>query len=161
MKCAQCQNEMTAQERFCSRCGRDSGLDRTQAIPPRVLETHWEVHVKVFAWILIGCAALMALPGFGLLFGQSFMMMAHPRSFGRPFLALLGLLVLTVPTLIICVGVALLQYREWGRICALVLSALLVILFPFGTALGIYGFWVLTSQGGSANYRMNSTRLAT
>jgi hypothetical protein len=50
-------------------------------------------------------------------------------------------LVLGLPGLI--GGVGLLQYKPWARITVIVLSALDLIHVPFGTALGIYGFWVL------------------
>jgi hypothetical protein len=50
-------------------------------------------------------------------------------------------LALSVPGII--AGVGLLQHREWARILTIVLSALDLINVPFGTALGIYGLWVL------------------
>jgi hypothetical protein len=40
-------------------------------------------------------------------------------------------------------GLGLLQYKPWARILVIVLSALDLFNIPFGTALGIYGFWVL------------------
>jgi hypothetical protein len=49
-------------------------------------------------------------------------------------------------------GVGLLQYQSWGRTLALVMSAIDLIKIPFGTALGIYGFWVLLSERGRAYY---------
>ena len=42
-------------------------------------------------------------------------------------------------------GIGILQFRPWARILVIVLSALDLIHVPFGTALGIYGFWVLLS----------------
>ena len=40
-------------------------------------------------------------------------------------------------------GFGLLQLRQWGRILTLILSGFELLSIPFGTALGIYGFWVL------------------
>ena len=40
-------------------------------------------------------------------------------------------------------GIALLKYRNWGRILTVIVSILGIIDFPVGTALGIYGLWVL------------------
>ena len=40
-------------------------------------------------------------------------------------------------------GIGLLQYQSWARITIIVISALDLIHIPIGTALGIYGFWVL------------------
>ncbi|HLK19760.1 MAG TPA: hypothetical protein VKT81_12430 [Bryobacteraceae bacterium] len=50
-------------------------------------------------------------------------------------------------------GVGLLQYRSWARITIIVISALDLIHIPFGTALGIYGFWVLLNPQTEAMFR--------
>jgi hypothetical protein len=56
----------------------------------------------------------------------------------------LAVLVLSLPGLII--GIGLLQFRPWARIGGIVLSALDLFGFPFHTALGIYGLWVLLNR---------------
>jgi len=43
-------------------------------------------------------------------------------------------------------GIGLIQFKPWARIVIIVLSALDLINIPIGTALGIYGFWVLLSK---------------
>ena len=53
-------------------------------------------------------------------------------------------LVLSLPGVI--AGIGLLQYREWARVVTIVLSALDLLNVPFGTALGVYGLWVLLNQ---------------
>ena len=53
-------------------------------------------------------------------------------------------LILSVPC--IAAGIGLMNYREWGRILALVLSILNLFNIPFGTVLGVYGLWVLLNQ---------------
>ncbi len=53
--------------------------------------------------------------------------------------------VLSVPE-IIC-GAGLLGFRPWARILGIVLSGFSLLKFPIGTALGIYGLWVLTAEG--------------
>jgi hypothetical protein len=53
------------------------------------------------------------------------------------------ILVLSLPSII--AGVGLLKYRPWARILTIVLSALHLLNIPLGTALGVYGFWVLLS----------------
>ncbi len=50
-------------------------------------------------------------------------------------------LLLSLPGLI--AGFGLLKLRPWARILTIVLSALNLLNVPFGTALGIYGLWVL------------------
>ena len=42
-------------------------------------------------------------------------------------------------------GMGLLRAQGWARTLATVLCALLVISFPFGSVIGAYGLWVLTS----------------
>jgi hypothetical protein len=51
---------------------------------------------------------------------------------------------LSLPGLI--AGVGLLNLRPWARTLAIVLSALNLLHVPFGTALGIYGLWVLLQE---------------
>ncbi len=43
-------------------------------------------------------------------------------------------------------GYGLLQYKPWARVLGIVLSALNLINFPFGTVFGAYGLWVLLSK---------------
>ena len=43
----------------------------------------------------------------------------------------------------IIVGFGLTRFRNWGRIGGIILSALNLLNFPFGTALGLYGLWAL------------------
>lgn len=54
------------------------------------------------------------------------------------------LLVLSLPGLI--VGIGLLEFRSWARVAGIVLSAINLLHIPFGTALGIYGLWVLLNR---------------
>jgi hypothetical protein len=48
----------------------------------------------------------------------------------------------------IIIGLGLYRLRPWSRIWGIVLSIVSLIAFPFGTALGIYGLWVLFSKDG-------------
>ncbi len=52
------------------------------------------------------------------------------------------LLVLSLPGAI--VGWGIYRFRPWAKSMGIVISAFDLIGFPFGTALGIYGIWVLT-----------------
>lgn len=49
--------------------------------------------------------------------------------------------VLAVPGLV--AGIGLLRMRPWSRILTIVVSALELLSFPIGTALGVYGLWVM------------------
>lgn len=67
-----------------------------------------------------------------------------------PILSLIGafvfvlLLVLSLPGAI--GGFGLLSFKPWARILVIVLSAFELFSIPFGTALGIYGLWVLLNR---------------
>ncbi|MGH9609912.1 MAG: hypothetical protein ACRD34_09580 [Bryobacteraceae bacterium] len=56
------------------------------------------------------------------------------------------LFVLSLPSII--GGWGLLQFRPWARILMIVISALDLLHVPIGTAIGIYGLWVLLSEPG-------------
>jgi hypothetical protein len=46
----------------------------------------------------------------------------------------------------IVIGIGLVRLRPWARIGGIVVSILSLIVFPFGTILGVYGLWVLFSK---------------
>jgi len=54
----------------------------------------------------------------------------------------IAILIFSVPGLI--GGIGLLSMAPWSRVFMIVISALYLLHIPFGTALGIYGLWVLT-----------------
>lgn len=64
-----------------------------------------------------------------------------------PFMAIIGLLVV----LVICLealpafiaGIGLLKMKSWSRILTIIVSIFHLLSFPIGTALGVYGIWVL------------------
>lgn len=61
---------------------------------------------------------------------------------GTVFVVLIG--ILSIPSL--AAGFGLLNYRPWARVVTIILSALQLTNIPLGTALGIYGLWVLLNQ---------------
>jgi hypothetical protein len=70
--------------------------------------------------------------------------------FAVPLVGLIGsiivfiLLVVSLPA--VAAGVGLLRMEPWARILTIVVSALHLFNIPFGTALGIYGLWVMLSD---------------
>jgi predicted ferric reductase len=65
--------------------------------------------------------------------------------------AFIVITLVSVPTLI--GGIGLLKYREWARILTIVMSALHLLSIPLGTALGVYGIWVLTKDETRALFK--------
>jgi hypothetical protein len=54
------------------------------------------------------------------------------------------ILVLSVPGIV--AGWGLLNFKPWARVLTIVLSALNLMNVPIGTAIGVYGLWVLLNQ---------------
>ena len=48
----------------------------------------------------------------------------------------------------VAVGVPLRRRRPWSRMAALMLGSIDLLLLPYGTALGLYGLWVLLHEDG-------------
>jgi len=114
-------------------------------------------HVKILGILHIIYAGLVVLAGIvvlvvmGGIAGIISTSDTSPDSqIAPPILGLIGigvfclLLVLSLPGII--GGFGLLQFKPWSRILVIVLSALELISVPFGTALGIYGLWVLLNR---------------
>jgi hypothetical protein len=60
------------------------------------------------------------------------------------FLAVSIMVVTSLPSIVI--GYGLYQRLAWSRVAGIIISILSLISIPFGTALGIYGLWVLFSK---------------
>jgi hypothetical protein len=98
--------------------------------------------------ILAGVIVLVVMGGIASFVGISDH--SPDSAFAIPILGGIGgfvfvlLLVLSLPGMI--GGFGLLQFRSWARILVIILSALELLSVPFGTALGIYGLWVLLNR---------------
>jgi hypothetical protein len=112
-----------------------------------------EQHLKILGIlnIVFGglgiCGALVILFVFGIPAG---LVVADGDPDAAGTLSILGVVggfifllatIFSVPALI--AGIGLLKYREWARIWTIVASVLHLINIPFGTALGVYGLWVM------------------
>jgi hypothetical protein len=118
-----------------------------------------QTHLKVLAVLHIVFGVLGVLIGLGVfaMFGgiAGLIQMDHDpdAAFVVPMMGAIGAfvlicaLVLSVPGII--AGWGLLSFQPWARILAIVLSILHLVNIPFGTALGIYGLWVLFSNEGA------------
>lgn len=54
------------------------------------------------------------------------------------------MLSLMIPSIVL--GIALLGFRAWARTFGIILSILELVNVPLGTAVGLYGLWVLFSE---------------
>ena len=117
-----------------------------------------EQHVKVLGILNIVAGGIGALGGIIILiiFGGAYGIVGAVSNYeseaavALPVIAIVGLaiavLVLIISAPAIIAGIGLLQMRPWSKIVGIVVSALHIFNVPFGTALGIYGLYVLCSQ---------------
>ncbi|MGH9581434.1 MAG: hypothetical protein ACRD4O_00670 [Bryobacteraceae bacterium] len=116
-------------------------------------------HVKIVAILNIALGALGALAGLVILVIAGSIAgvigrWANPQDAIAiiPILTGIGiaiaifLFVLSLPSIV--GGWGLLQFRPWARILMIVISALNLLHVPIGTAIGVYGLWVLLSNEG-------------
>lgn len=115
-----------------------------------------QTHVKVLGVLMLVLSALGLLTalGVGAMFGIGAMATVASgdgdAALAAPIIGITGtvvtafLVIISLPGLI--AGWGLLSYKNWARIVAIVLCVLHLFNFPFGTAMGIYGLWVLLNK---------------
>ncbi len=117
-----------------------------------------DAHVRILAilhialgvfGLLMGAAVLVIFGGLAGWIGLKGAHLSPNTLVAVPILSLVGgaicllLVVLSLPGLI--AGFGLLRFRPWARVLTIVLSAIELLNVPLGTALGVYGLWVLLS----------------
>ncbi len=60
-------------------------------------------------------------------------------------IALLAIVAVSAPSIV--AGIGLLKFRPWARVLSMVLSVIHLFNVPLGTALGVYGLWVMLQPG--------------
>ena len=109
-----------------------------------------EHHLKILGILYIvigGLGVAAALIVFGIIGGIAGIARAGEHPEAVPFLVLLGglamvvVLAMSAPSII--AGIGLLYFKPWARVLTIILSVIHLFNIPFGTALGIYGLWVL------------------
>ena len=119
-------------------------------------------HIRILGILNIIMGSLTALVGVFLLFVMggvaAFLTQAVNRGYtndpdsamAAPIIASIGFglaiffLVVAAPSIL--GGWGLLNYRPWSRILMIVVSVLHLLHIPLGTALGVYGLWVLFNE---------------
>ncbi len=112
-------------------------------------------HVRILGILNIvmgGLTALIGIVVFVILGGIAGTGQLDNPDVPAPLIAGIGFaigvffLILAAPSII--GGWGLLNFRPWARILVIIVSILHLLNFPFGTALGVYGLWVLLSEQG-------------
>jgi len=159
--CPRCRGAVEETHRFCSNCGWNLAAP-IAARPAR----NFDAHVKVLAILLITTGVLSLLGGLGLMVAAGVVAGIVNEAIHEVLPAgLLAPMVLMLPWFLIgfaaaklAAGFGLLDYAPWARSLAVALCVLGLLNFPFGTALGIYGLWVLLSAPGQEHYRQAMAR---
>ena len=106
------------------------------------------IHLVFGALGIVGAVVILGI--FGGLAGLAGAAQDADAHLAVPILGGIGgliavvVLAISIPGLI--AGIGLLQFRPWGRILGIVISAVNLVNVPFGTALGIYGLWALLNR---------------
>jgi hypothetical protein len=114
-------------------------------------------HVKVLGilHIVLGSLGILAAIIVLLIFGglTAVAGLSDHSVEGLPAIPVLGAIGTFVFILLLCLslpgliaGIGLVQFKPWARILGIVISALDLFSIPIGTALGIYGLWVLLNR---------------
>jgi hypothetical protein len=125
-----------------------------------------EVHVKILGILYIAIGALgvaASLVVLGIFGGIAGLSRIGGRSEAAPVMGLLGfalmLVILAISAPSIIAGVGLLKFQPWARILTLILSALHLFSIPIGTALGVYGLWVLLKRDTEPLFRRGTIQV--
>jgi hypothetical protein len=107
-----------------------------------------DTHVKVVGWLWIANGVLAILMVvLGLIIAN-----LNIPSAQDSILVTSGVLCCFVPAIAadFAAGLGLLQYKSWARILAIILGIINLILFPIGTALGIYTLIIMFNEEAKA-----------
>jgi len=116
-------------------------------------------HVKIVGLLhlIMGAMGLVALGFIFILVVLGFSLAEFDGAEGHVLFGVLSTLLIvitmvsTVPDLI--VGYGLIKRCSWARTATIILSVINLFAFPFGTALGVYGLWVMFQAGAVEQFR--------
>jgi hypothetical protein len=136
----------------------------TQAAAPRSADSHVDlVGVLFIVWgaltILIGISTL------ALGMAAASLISAAAEAGRGQFAASLTAATFTLFALLailwgaahVAVGLLLRRRRHWSRLGAILLSSVDLLLLPYGTALGVYGLWVLLRDDSKRLFDMQNS----
>lgn len=163
--CSHCGAQVEESHRFCARCGQSLVASAAPA-PPARLARDYGRHVRLLAVVLMIWGGLGLLAMLGVLFSLGPLSTILARvtesslasSFLHSVLVSLAWVLVAFSAAALAAGMGLLDYRPWGRWLALGVCVLALFRFPLGTAVGIYGLWVLLSAGGEQHYQQEAAR---
>jgi len=152
MFCDRCGTQLPDSANFCTKCGRSFA----PVAPLMPVKSRIAGHIRLLGILWIALSAFRLLPGVVLWIITSPEVRIFPPDvpeFLVPMLRSFAVLFVIGGLAGLTAGWGLLARQPWGRMLALVLGALSLLDMPFGTALGIYTFWVLLPAQSEEEYR--------
>lgn len=117
-------------------------------------------HIKIVGLVNLLYSALGLLGAAGVLFGGIFSSLATLNPVvlvvGTMTSALIAILLGALSLFGLLAGFALLNHQQWARYVILVVSALRLLSWPWGTLFGGYSIWVLTHEETRSLFAMRS-----
>ncbi|HKV06092.1 MAG TPA: zinc ribbon domain-containing protein [Candidatus Acidoferrales bacterium] len=168
MFCDSCGQQIRDDAQFCSACGKSQAgaAPQTAASPVRDGRVGRNLRTLSALWIVIG--ALRVAEAVWITFvghlvfpviGASWISDASPFSGRFPFeniawsgIAFVGFMMGLFGAFEVVIGWGLLDRQPWARILGIIVGFLLLLRFPFGTAVGIYTLWVLLPAHSGREY---------
>ena len=154
MFCDKCGTAVQADQRFCSRCGREFTGTMVVGYPRR---SRVQEHIRLLGILWLALSAFNAVGAVGLYIVANTLFLHLHESSGppvwlHPFLGFMAIIVLAKAAAGFLVGWGLLHREPWARILTIILAFLALFNVPFGTALGIYTLWVLLPAESDEEY---------
>lgn len=154
MFCDKCGNSVQADQRFCSRCGKEFSGALVAGHPRR---SRVQEHIRLLGILWLAFSAFNAVAAMVLFVIANTLFLhlsvnAGPPPWLHPFLSFIAILIAAKAAAGFAVGWGLLQREPWARILTIMIAFLALFNIPFGTALGIYTLWVLLPAQSDAEY---------
>lgn len=162
MFCDRCGANVQPNQRYCGTCGKDMVAPQIMYVTP---QNRVQQHVRLLGILWLAISALNILGGF-VLFVVANTIFGRARQFGMPdphAPAFVHMILIAVAWAILIkaaagflAGWGLLNREPWARMLTIVLSFISLFNVPLGTALGIYGLWVLLPAASEREYDQQS-----
>jgi len=176
MFCDRCGQQLSDNAQFCIACGKALGPGVVPVVVTAPQDGRVGRHIKILAslWLVYGVLRFMAMAWIFLIgrtilpsFVQDIVVGAGPFPSHFPLSRLIsgglmfaGLASGVFGILYLVAAWGLFERKPWARILTLVIGFIVLIRFPFGTALGIYTLWVLLpSPAGQEYERLAGSRV--